>query len=62
MVHRILNKLAVASFTCIPGAAFAFIKEEPPVSIPEPSSITLVAAGAGAGLSVYIIRRWMRRK
>lgn len=61
MVHRIFNRLAVASFTCVPSAAFAIV-EEPPVAIPEPSSITLVAAGVGAGLSVYIIRRWMRRK
>ena len=61
MAHRILNMLAVASFTGIPSAAFAFVAE-PPVAIPEPSSITLVAAGLGTGLGVYIIRRWMRRK
>jgi len=53
--------LGIASmFAAIPVAAFA--DGGPPIAIPEPATLSLVAAGLGAGISVYAIRKWTRRK
>jgi len=60
MFHRVINVLGIASmFSAIPAVAFATIL---PVPVPEPATITLLAAGLGATAAVYGIRKWTRRK
>jgi hypothetical protein len=60
MIFRVANVLGIAlMFFAIPVAAFA---GPGPIAVPEPATITLVAAGLGATAAVYAIRKWNRRK
>ena len=43
----------------VPVAAFA---TPLPVRIPEPATVTLVAAGLGAGVAAHVLKKWMRPK
>lgn len=60
MIDRLIKVLSTASIMlAVPVAAFAI---PAPIQVPEPATLTMLAAGLGGSAGIYAIRKWIRRK